>query len=190
MILIVAVAQRQSEISCVGDHGAVISAELRAGIEYFDTRIGGCFAERVAQSLVGADTTRDHEPLAAGLLQRSATFYSKRVDRGQFKGNRNIGDSPLIQHMLSTDRCNMGFQTAEAEIQTGSAGHWTGEDKPVRVTLPRCFRYGGASRVSESEEFGCFVEGFSGGIVDSLTQNVVLPRRRDINQHCMATRYQ
>ena len=75
--------------------------------------------------------------------------------------------------MAASQQHDGRFQSAEAELEVVRAEHRSRQLEAARAAGLGKFRHGRAPRVFEAEEFGSFVEGFAGGVVQRFAEEFV-----------------
>ncbi len=161
----------QAQVAGVGDHRAVVGAELGAGIVDLRPLLRGEGGQPFPQPLVGAHSARHHQPLQAGLFQCPAALDGQGIHDGVLKGAGNVGRR--LAAVLAQGGQGEGLEAGEAEVEAGTVGHRAGKAETGRVALGRQPRQGRAAGIAQAEHLGGLVEGLAGGVVQRLAQQSV-----------------
>jgi hypothetical protein len=152
----------------------------------------GC-RKRLAQLPVCSHTARHHQALEPGLLQCGERFDRQHVDRRVDKpsGKIRLG---LFADIRATQllhvRQHGRLQAAEAEIEVAGMQHGAWQNHCAgcaEFCQPRDFR---AAWITEAEQLGGLVEGFSGRVVQRFAERLVDAYVGHAHQLRVATRYQ
>ena len=137
--------------------------------------------------MIGANAAGDDQLFQAADLDRLQGLFHQHLDDRILEAARDIGASLFAEH---TRFPHLGqysrFQAAETEIQIARVQHRTWKlnrlRSPAHGELCECRTTG----VRQTEQFGCFIEGFAGGIVKRLAEQEVLPDASNVHQLTMA----
>ena len=82
---------QQALAAGVGDHGAVVRAITRGGVENFATNLPERHPQPLPQLAIGTDATGDYQRIQPFLLQGATALDYQRVDDRQLEGAGNVG---------------------------------------------------------------------------------------------------
>ena len=167
----------------VGDHQGVVGEEVGWGEEEFESGAFGLGAEGLAEGGIGADAAADGEDLVAGLAGGFEEFRGEDIDNGDLDGGAEVGEICLrgwaVFFEEDADRC---FEAAEAEIEIARVDHAPGEIESGGVCIRSEAVDEDAAGIAEAEEFGGFVEGLAGGVVEGAAEEFVFSEAFDIQK--------
>src|SRR5579871_586168 len=107
----------------VGDHGAVIGAELGPRIEDLAAEIRGELLQAFPQALVRAHAARHHQAALTGLLQGEPALDGEGVHHCVFEGACDIrAGGVVLRRVLQGDQYR-GLESAETEVESGPVRH-------------------------------------------------------------------
>ena len=143
--------------------------------------------EFCTQRAVGADAPGHHQTLKAGLFQCAFAFDHQGIDHRVFERTGDISTGLLAIVVIANGIGREGFQTGKAEIQPWTVSHRTREDETPFRALRCHFREHRTARIIQTQQFGRFVEGLTGCVVNGLAEQLILANPRYANQLGMAT---
>ena len=134
-------------------------------------------AQTLTQAGVGTHAAGDDQTLEAGLVQRATTLDDQGVDHGFLEGACDIGAVLLIQvirglGLLERDH-GVGLEAGEAEVEARAVCHRAREAIAFGVALFGQLRDLRATGVGQFQHLGGLVEGFAGGVIHGLAEQLV-----------------
>src|SRR3569623_3808426 len=103
----------------VGDHRAVVGAKFQARIIHADTALRRQRRKPRAQSAVGADAARHHQPHEAGVVECAPAYAGKGVGHSVLEGAGDVGAGLVVGADVLLSGEGMSLENAEPEIETG-----------------------------------------------------------------------
>ena len=177
----------QSLTAGIGDHGAVIPAELQTREVGAAAFLGGHDVQFLPHEHVGADAAGDDQPLEPGLPQGATGLDEQGVDHRCLEASGNVGAVLWRTGAGFQGNQRVGLEPAETEVQTGSVGHWPRETEASSVTRFGQLGDGRPAGVAQTQHLGGLVEGLACGVVHRFTQNPVAADAGDLHQLGVAT---
>ena len=146
----------------------------------------GFGAEVLSEGGIGADSAADGDGLVAGLAGGFEEFGGEDIDDGGLDGGAEVGEIGLRGWAVFFEEdADRGFEAAEAEIEIAGVDHAAREIEAGGVAIRSEAVDEDATGIAEAEEFGGFVEGLAGGVVEGASEELVIPEAFDIQKQSM-----
>ena len=176
-------AGEQALAAGVGDHGAVVGAEVEARVADREALFLRQGVEARAQAAVGGDAAGHHQGVETGLFDGAAALDGQGVGHRFLEGAGDVGLRLLAAVALAQGVEGEGLEAREAEVEAGPVGHGAREAVARRIALLGQGRHRGAAGIAEVQHLGGLVEGLAHGVVEGVAQHPVAADAGDLHQH-------
>lgn len=136
---------------------------------------------------VGAYAPRNHQPVYSCLFHGPQRLGSQHVDNGSLCPGCEVG--PLLLRKLAcvflepfATRQYSSFQAAETEIKVFGMQHGARQRVGHRVTSGCQRGQSRPSRISQSKQHRCFIEGLACCVVKRFAEELITPYSVDTHQ--------
>tara|TARA_B110000037_G_scaffold223029_1_gene301413 strand:+ start:7546 stop:8493 length:948 start_codon:yes stop_codon:yes gene_type:complete len=169
-----------------GDHSCVVGGEGGGSELDFHAGVFGGSGEGFLKGAIAGDSSGKSDEGVAIFFGGVDGFFDEGIDDGGLKGGANISEVGLgIFDFLELieDSC---FESGEGEVEGSVFENRPREGIRFRVAPAGVLFNFWSARVGELEHAADFVEGFAGGVVDSATDEAVLPVGLDLDEESVA----
>ena len=167
----------------VGDHEGVVGEKIWRRKEEFEIVPFGLGGEGLAEGGVGADAAADGDGAAVGLAGGFEEFGGEDIDYGGLDGGAEVREIRFSGWAVFFEEdADRGFEAAEAEIEIARVDHAAREIVSCGIAVRSEAVDEDAAGIAEAEEFGGFVEGLAGGVVEGAAEELVFSEAFDIQK--------